>query len=394
MIQEQNANSSVGRTHWSTWPRYEAAVLGFPHYWYPVMHSRQVGRKPTSITLLGERLVLIREGGRKGKVYALHDRCLHRGVPLSLGASRLGQSSFSRQNFPGTISCGYHGWTYDLKSGTLVAALTDGPDSPICGKVQVRTYPVEERLGLIWIYMGEGKPPPVEADIPRELLENEAAIRGRFSFREGNWRYGAENGFDEAHARYLHRNSVWRFFNQLPCWTKTHVEAIENGAWIQYMADRVYRQAEFPGLGKWPPIKWWKKAKGGNPKVAIRLPCLLRVTQPSFTIYSWFIPMDADHHRYLQLAVRFTSGIGRLAFNMRYWSYLRWINQILFTHQDALMIRSMDAPPERLYRPDLSIIAWRRLCEQARGGEGRKTDGAVGALHEPELKEFTKDYTL
>ena len=67
------------------------------------------------------------------------------------------------------MSCGYHGWTYDLASGTLVAALTDGPDSPICGKVRVRTYPVEERIGIVWVYIGELDPPPVEADIPEEL---------------------------------------------------------------------------------------------------------------------------------------------------------------------------------------------------------------------------------
>ena len=28
---------------------------------------------------------------------------------------------------------------------------------------------------------------------------------GRITARPGNWRYAAENGFDEAHAKYLHR---------------------------------------------------------------------------------------------------------------------------------------------------------------------------------------------
>jgi hypothetical protein len=34
--------------------------------------------------------------------------------------------------------------------------------------------------------------------------------------------------------------------------------------------------------------------------------------------------------------------------------------------------------PERLYRPDASITAWRRLCEHARG------EGSVAAAPEPE----------
>ena len=37
------------------WPRYDAAVLGFRNYWYPVLLSRQLGPKPRAITLCGER---------------------------------------------------------------------------------------------------------------------------------------------------------------------------------------------------------------------------------------------------------------------------------------------------------------------------------------------------
>ena len=90
----------------------------------------------------------------EGKCYALEDRCPHRGVPLSVG----------RCEFPGTstISCAYHGWTYDLNTGECVGAVTDGPDSPIVGKVGVRTYPVEERKGLVWVYIGDGEVPRLE----------------------------------------------------------------------------------------------------------------------------------------------------------------------------------------------------------------------------------------
>src|SRR3954454_4988874 len=64
------------------WPNYDAAVIGFRNYWYPVMFARKLGRKPRALTLLGERVMLVREGE---KVYALHDRCPHRGIPLSTG---------------------------------------------------------------------------------------------------------------------------------------------------------------------------------------------------------------------------------------------------------------------------------------------------------------------
>ncbi len=104
----------------SNFPRYNAAVLGFRNYWYPVAFSRRLGTKPVAITLCGEKIVLARHAG---KLYALHNRCPHRGIPLSEG----------QQTFPGLLTCPYHGWTYELASGQLFAVLTVGPDSPICG---------------------------------------------------------------------------------------------------------------------------------------------------------------------------------------------------------------------------------------------------------------------
>ena len=157
MEDRQSASQTPVR---GAWPRYDAAGLGFRHYWYPVLFSRQVGGKPRALTLCGERIVLVRD--QAGRVRALHDRCPHRGVPLSQG----------RCAFPGMITCAYHGWTYDLASGDLVAALTDGPDSPIAGRASVRvaTYPVEERGGLVWVYVGDAPAPPVEADVPAEFV--------------------------------------------------------------------------------------------------------------------------------------------------------------------------------------------------------------------------------
>jgi hypothetical protein len=40
----------------------------------------------------------------------------------------------------------------------------------------------------------------------------------------------------------------------------------------------------------------------------------------------------------------------------------------MFNDEDRLMVDVMDAPPERLYRPDVSITEWRKLVEEmARG---------------------------
>jgi phenylpropionate dioxygenase-like ring-hydroxylating dioxygenase large terminal subunit len=361
---------SQGREAWNAWPRYESAVLGFQNYWYPVMWSGQLRSKPQALTLLGQRIVFLRD---RGKPYAVADRCPHRGVSLSHGC----------QNFPGTLSCAYHGWTYDLQSGDLVAVITDGPDSPIRGKVRVRTYPLEERLGLVWIYMGDGTPPPLEDDLPAELISQRAAIAGRITERKGNWRLAAENGFDEGHAKYLHRNTPFSWLREMPVWTRTRVVPVEDGKWITRVHDETHFATDFPGLGRFPAKKpWWKLRRGGA-RTSLSLPCMLRVKFVEWTHYEWYVPLDADHHRYIQIAVKLTTGLDALLFKLRYWLYIRWLFHGMFNDQDAIMVEDMDCPPERLYRPDVSIVAWRRMCEQPRG-----TDGRIEEVYEQEVEEL------
>ncbi|WP_236787857.1 Rieske 2Fe-2S domain-containing protein [Amycolatopsis sp. GM8] len=362
-----------GGQDWSSWPTYDAAALGFRNFWYPTLWAHQVGTKPVPVTVLGERIVLVRDGD---VVHGLHDRCPHRGVPLSLG----------RRQFPGTISCPYHGWTYGLADGRLNAVITDGPDSPICGRVRVATYPVAERLGLIWVYLGDladgEEPPPVDRDIPEELTGNALVLGGRTDIRDGNWRFAAENGFDEGHAKYLHNTALWRLFKVMPAWNKTRI--VEKGQWLIRVQDEIHWEAEFPGVGTFTNRRWWKRiplpdrpGKAGrvNPViesldlpgfVSIRLPGLLRVAYPQFIHYEWYVPVDEDHVRYVQLMVRFERGLKAELFKLKYLAAMRWLFHGQFTAQDAWMVDVMDAPPEKLYRPDLSLTAWRRHIE--RGG--------------------------
>ncbi|MEX2375203.1 MAG: Rieske 2Fe-2S domain-containing protein [Dehalococcoidia bacterium] len=370
---DSRLQTSTGRQDWSTWPVYESAELGLRNFWYPVLWARQVRDRPVPILLGGERIVLQRDGGH---VYALNDRCPHRGVPLSLGT----------QEFPGTITCPYHGWTYDLSDGRLCAAITDGPDSPIVDKVTVRTYPTAERLGLIWVFLGDPgvSVPDVETDIPDELADRPLIIGGRIEpDRQGNWRYAAENGFDEGHAKFLHRYSLWAGFRQLPVWNETRIERSPDNRWIVRRQERVHWEADFPGLGRWTQARWWKRSQTAakptddprvDPKIAalelpakasLRLPGLLRIAYPKYIHYEWAIPETAETHRYIQLLVGFAEEpLERAWFGARYLGYIRWAFHGQFTGQDSWMVDVMDIPPERLYRPDVSVLEWRKLVEE------------------------------
>lgn len=365
-----------GRQDWSTWPHYQAAKAGFRGYWYPVCFSSHVGEKPRQVQVLGEKIVLIRD---RGKVYAMMDRCPHRGVPLSCG----------EKVFPGTITCVYHGWTFDLKTGDLVAALTDGPESPICGKVRQPTYHVEERLGMVWVYIGDGEEPiPIDEHLPEELVSNPAVIGHRMQRRQGNWRFACENGFDEGHAKYLHRSALWRTFKPMPAWNLTKI--VQRGRWLYRVQEAQFWQENYPGLGMWPKYAWYQlrpQKRTGNPSnigntrahrkvnpviaaqnfpgfASVTMPGILRIVYPNFIHYEWYVPIDEDYHLYVGALVEFRKGLKTLPFYVKYLGAVRWLFHGQFSGQDKWMVEVTDAPPEKLYRPDESLLRWRKLAEE------------------------------
>jgi hypothetical protein len=77
------------------------------------------------------------------------------------------------------------------------------------------------------------------------------------------------------------------------------------------------------------------------------------------------VPVDEDRYRYIQVFVEFKTGLAGALFKVRYLGAIRWLFHGQFTGQDDWMVNVMDAPPERLYRPDVSITRWRALCESA-----------------------------
>ncbi|WGX95059.1 Rieske 2Fe-2S domain-containing protein [Nocardioides sp. L-11A] len=382
-----------GRQDWSTWPHYQAAAAGFRGYWYPVCFADQVGARPHRVTLLGEDLFVIRD---KGRLYGMRNRCPHRGVPLSNG----------NQQFPGSISCVYHGWTFDLETGDLVAAITDGPQSPICGKVTQPTYDVEERLGMVWVYVGDGeKPHPIDEQLPEELVSNPAVLGQRIQAREGNWRFAVENGYDEGHAKYLHRTALWRMFKPMPVWNTTRI--VKRDRWIYRVQEEQHWTADFPGLGRWTGLAWYKAkppqqaSNIGNtsshreidPVIAaqefpgfasVSMPGVLRIAYPTFIHYEFYVPIDADRHLYVGVLADFRAGLRTLPFYAKYLGAVRWLFHGQFSGQDKWMVEITDAPPEKLYRPDDSLLQWRRLAEDV-------TEERLAALREQGLADTREE---
>lgn len=347
------------------WPRYQRAALGLRNYWYPALFSRQIKRKPVGITILGEELVLVR---RDGRIYCLEGRCKHRGVPLSEG----------RFEFPCTISCAYHGWTYNLSTGELVAALVDGPQSAMVGKVKLKTYPVAERKEVVWVYIGDGEPPPLETDVPKEFLDPAVVVAGQARVWTGNWRLAVEGALDPSHAFFLHRFAWLNTFKRVPATKGRFWTEISDQRYLSFRNDVPLPEADYPGLGSWPPRHWWKRQlRESSKKVSGWLPCGIRVEGQanigsSITVYSWYVPVDRDRYRWFQFLTAPVGGIKKALFLLKYRLWLRPLYQEEFLRQDVRMnelvhpfyAKQNGWEKERLYRPDVVITAWRKFVEE------------------------------
>jgi hypothetical protein len=79
-----------------------------------------------------------------------------------------------------------------------------------------------------------------------------------------------------------------------------------------------------------------------------------------------------------------------LWWKLRVWSYIRLFHRIMLNRwEDGFIVQAMDCPPERLFRPDIAIVAWRRWCElNARGGvegDARAVTRATASVGQPRL---------
>ena len=104
--------------------------------WYVAATEGEVTQSLTPVRILDEAIVLYRKSD--GSPVALEDACPHRKMPLSLGKLK-----------DDAIECGYHGLTFDC-AGSCVRA----PGlKRIPRGAQVRSYPLVQRYGFIWIWM-------------------------------------------------------------------------------------------------------------------------------------------------------------------------------------------------------------------------------------------------
>jgi phenylpropionate dioxygenase-like ring-hydroxylating dioxygenase large terminal subunit len=159
--------------------------------WYAVEFSDEISTSPKLLKILGRELVLYRTAD--GQIQSMSNRCIHRGASLAKGVIA-----------KDCIVCPYHGWEYQA-DGNCVKIPSQSPTATIPKAAKISTYPVQDKYGWIWVYMGDQTPGllPTIPNFPQMKSGGLRSIQGKF-FWNANYERVLENGLDFAHAPFVH----------------------------------------------------------------------------------------------------------------------------------------------------------------------------------------------
>ncbi len=160
-------------------------------YWQPAaLVDELAGNRPLRpVRLLGESLVLFRD--QEGRHGLIERACAHRGTDLAFGRLEAGG-----------LRCAFHGWLFDV-TGRCLDTPAEPEGSRLCGNIRQKAYPVVERSGILFAYMGAGEPPAFpHLDCFAAPATHTFAFKGMI---DCNWLQSLEVGIDPAHTSFLHR---------------------------------------------------------------------------------------------------------------------------------------------------------------------------------------------
>ncbi len=364
---------------------YIDARWGIKNHWYPALFSHEIKDDDVvGVQIAGEYIALRRANG---KVYALQDECLHRGVRLSARPTCLTRD---------TISCWYHGFTYDLESGAL-SDIIASQDDPLIGKISLRTYPVEEVNGMIFIFVGDEDYPrqPLEYDLPHRvaddyqhrtayLLDADTVLLGIRRHCVGNWRLAAESGGDPGHVM-IHRLSPLLLSQNLsfPLSVKLKDKdsiLVKDSGWPKGIG-LDYTKLEHVIENKRLGVKTYGNTIREGLNVTMYLPGVLFVENwPQYGLaqYEWYVPADDKHHVYWQVIAKICkTAEDRRDFRIQYENCWEELALKSGFNDDDIFAREAMEPfyedergweEETLFSLDQFVVEWRKLVvNHARG---------------------------
>ncbi len=261
--------------------------------WYVASQSKEIdGDTLLPLTIMGEKLVFFRNSD--GKAAALENACPHRKLPLSMGTL-----------VNGAVQCGYHGLTFDCKGQCVNAPTQD----VIPANAVVRSYPLAEKYGLIWIWMG----------VPE--LADESAILNVENYDDPDWGlteggvldcqchylYLLDNLLDPSHVAWVHKSSFASDGTEdVPLSLEDKEAGVVVSRWINNINPPPYYAQMLPFDGKVDRLQYYEAV---IPSIAINMSTYARagyggndsqLPEDSYRMrsYHFITPIDAHSTRY------------------------------------------------------------------------------------------------
>ena len=181
-------------------------------YWTPVAGASEfdtVAIRP--LRLFGEDLVLYKDLG--GNFGLIDRRCQHRRADLAYGFVEARG-----------LRCNYHGWLYDHGGHCTEQPYEDiaNPEARYKDQIRIKAYPVREKAGLLWAYLGP-QPTPLLPDW-EPFSWNNGYVQIVVSEVPCNWLQCQENSIDPVHFEWMHANWKTRLAGDTGPYAPTHVQ--------------------------------------------------------------------------------------------------------------------------------------------------------------------------
>jgi len=405
-MSKKNARVANDKSTKKQYQPYMEAEWGFINHWYPAAFTHELPEgEMKGIQIAGVPIVLRRA---KGKVYALLDQCLHRGVRFSAKPMCLNDE---------TITCWYHGFTFNLDDGEL-STIVAAPEDKLIGTTGIQTFAVEEVAGMVFVFVCEPdwdeEIPPLSSDLPirypenndrfphphwpdtPSILDKNAVVRGMHRTGNANWRLACENGFDAGHL-LIHRDNA---IVQAKEWAvPLGIKPLSDEA-IQIIDDENGPKG-FLNLyftEHWEPVldnpKLDIKAYGENPRyfrTSMFMPGVLMVEnwpEEHVVQYEWYVPITNDTYEYWEVLVKVCNTDEELKkFDYRYENLfkpmcLEGFNDCDLMARDAMQNFYADGTGwdnEQLGDMDATVIMWRKVASKANRGIAPAPKGVNGS---------------
>lgn len=171
------------------------------NHWYLAVPSEQIKKnKMHPIEIMGEPVLFFRDSSLV--VHAIKDLCPHRGIPLHFG--RVVQDM---------VECPYHGWKFDGAGVCQEIPSLTSTQKLDCTKIKIKSYPVKEMYGAIWVFVGDSQfdqsLTPQPPNFPGIPLDAKPEICEVVEF-PCHIDHAVIGLMDPAHGPYVHQSWFWR----------------------------------------------------------------------------------------------------------------------------------------------------------------------------------------